>query len=105
VLTFKSSDEIKAEVLGHEGSHTADRQDYVAALMTANYANPSMTPEAGRDLPENLTKYKTENRAYHVSSYVQEYQNTPGKFWNKGWREADRQKAINNHLILTICIK
>lgn len=97
-MTFGSSDNITTETLAHEGSHAGDRQDYFAALMDANNKNPSMTDEDGRNLRENLTKYATENSAYHATSYIQEFTNTPGQFWNKGWKEADRQKAIDSHL-------
>jgi RHS repeat-associated protein len=98
VMTFKSSDDMTAEVLSHEGSHTEDRQKFIAAMFAASAKDPLFSDEMAKSLPENLTKYVTESKAYHNSSYVQEYKGVEGEYWKRGWAEVDRQKAINNTL-------
>jgi hypothetical protein len=97
VVTFGSGKNIDLETLAHEGSHVGDHQNFIGAL----FAAPApLSDEEAKKLPENVTKYVTESKAYHVSSYIEEYSNSPGDFWNKGWQEADRQKAID-HLLKT----
>jgi RHS repeat-associated protein len=98
VMTFKSADEMTAEVLAHEGSHAEDRQKFVAAIFAASAKDPSFTFEMAKALPENLTKYVAETKAYRNSSYIQEYMGVEGDYWKRGWAEADRQKAIDNTL-------
>jgi hypothetical protein len=94
VLTFKSSSAMTSEVLSHEGSHARDRQDLVTAIFATNLA----TIEESQALKQNLTKYETENRAYHNSSYVQEYKGTDTDLWQKGWKAVDIQQAIDKRL-------
>jgi len=93
-ITFKSSSEMTVENLAHEGSHAEDHQKFVAAMM----ANPGLDDEAVKQLPENLTKYATESKAYHATSYVKEYQRREGELWKRGWKEADRQIAIDGYI-------
>ena len=49
-------------------------------------------------MPENITKYATEFRAYHVSSYVDQAQSTETEVWKQGFKAVDRDKAINSLL-------
>jgi len=98
IVTFGSSASINLEVTAHEGSHVEDHQKFISALEAATAKNPSLTDADAKSLPENLTKYATESKAYHVSSYIAEYSKTPNEFWDKGMQEADRQKAIDQHL-------
>lgn len=84
-----------AEVLAHEGSHVEDHQTFVAAVFAANAKDPQFDYEMAKSLPENVTKYATESKAYHNSPYVQEYNGTEGDYWKHGWKEVDRQKAID----------
>jgi hypothetical protein len=44
-------------------------------------------------LPENVTKYATELRAYKISSAIDQAKGNPSELWNKGWKEADKSKA------------
>ncbi|MBV9240510.1 MAG: RHS repeat-associated core domain-containing protein [Acidobacteria bacterium] len=58
--------------VAHEGSHTADTQDAVRAwVRTGDYAQAQAAPS-------NVTKYETENRAYHVSADMAEHQGRSG---------------------------
>ena len=95
VMTFKSADQMTAEVLAHEGSHVEDHQNFVSAVFAANAKDPQFDYQMAKSLPENVTKYATESKAYHNSSYVQEYNRTEGDYWKHGWKEVDRQKAID----------
>ena len=84
--------------VGHEGTHVADRQDLGLAFERAlQGTNTNLTVD---DLPENITKYETEFRAYQVSSAIDQARGTPSEVWNRGWSEADRTTAIN-HLLRT----
>lgn len=98
VMAFKSADEMTAEVLAHEGSHTEDRQKFIAAMFAASAKDPGFDIDKAKALPENLTKYAAETKAYRNSSYIQEYMGVEGDYWKRGWTEADRQKAIDNTL-------
>jgi hypothetical protein len=87
---FNKNAKIEVETVAHEGSHIADRIDFVNAL------EPGMSYERWVNTPQNLTKYVTEVRAYQVSSSVAQAQGfqdlKPGGYeiWNKGWKAAER---------------
>ena len=94
-VTFDGS--IDEEGVAHEGSHIADRQELGAAVEVAlNGGDPNMTIGG---LPQNITKYASELRAYQISSSIVQVNNTPGQFWNRGWSEVDRRIAIDKHLL------
>ena len=76
--------------IAHEGSHVADYQAYLAALVNE--------PEVAAVL--NLQLYFTEDRAYTVSSYMAQalglksyYPEKMGadQLWNSGWKENERE--------------
>lgn len=95
-VTFGEGKTITGDTVAHEGSHTADRQDLGKAFERAlQGSDVNLQPE---DLPENVTKYETELRAYRVSSYLNQATNTTSAVWNKGWNAADRDKAIRSLL-------
>jgi RHS repeat-associated protein len=87
-----------AGTIGHEGSHVADRTDFIGAL-PLDLASDAAT-KMFESSPLNSTKYDTESRAYGVSASVARGQGvdslTVGRakheIWNSGWREADRMK-------------
>lgn len=95
-ITVTFGGKIEEDQVAHEGSHVADRQDlglaFERALQTTNF---TLTVD---DLPENITKYETEFRAYQVTSAVNQARGTPSEVWNRGWSEADRATAINKLL-------
>ena len=94
---FKSASDF-AVAIGHEGSHAADRTDFIEAL-PVNLGSEEAT-KMFESSPLNLTKYETEMRAYGVSVAVSRGLGfdilTIGKsgieIWNSGWKEADRMK-------------
>ena len=81
--------------VGHEGSHVADRQEAIAV-----WANTSNYNQARNGSP---TIYQTEDRAYHVSAYIAQYQNRENliygghKIWTRGMQNVDQQ-ALNTLL-------
>ncbi len=87
-----------AGTIGHEGSHVADRTDFIGALPIG--LGSDAATKMFESSPLHLTKYDTESRAYGVSASVARGQGfdslTVGKskheIWNSGWREADRMK-------------
>lgn len=96
-VTFDES--IDAGTVAHEGSHVADRIDLVAAIARITPTAPEgQLTTMINNLPENLTRYATEFRAYQVSSSINQLQNRPTEVWNNGWSEADRTNGINKHL-------
>lgn len=94
---FRSASDY-AGTIAHEGSHAADRTDFIGALPT-NLGSEAAT-KMFESSPLNQTKYETEMRAYGVSAAVARGQGfdslTIGKnkieIWNSGWKEADRMK-------------
>ena len=91
--------------LAHEGSHTADGTDFIAAL-PVSLADPAAI-EMFNNSPLNLTKYETERRAYRVSAAIAQglgYDSLKiGKdggnkyeIWNSGWKQADRITKQSN---------
>jgi hypothetical protein len=95
-VTFGQGQTITGNTVAHEGSHTADRQDLGRAFERALQGSDVNLQPA--NLPENITKYATELRAYRVSSYVDQANGTPSEVWNQGWKAVDRDKAINTLL-------
>jgi len=102
-VTFAKGQTVSAEDFAHEGSHNADRQELVAALVRAS-GDPSA--EWGY-MPENITRHQTESLAYRVGASVAQGLGrnlNPGGYevWNTGWREADRsanmQKGVKELL-------
>jgi RHS repeat-associated protein len=97
-VVFRQGNPISTDTVAHESVHVADRQDLAGAYTNASVTNPSIGDEELNNLPENLTKYQTEFKAYQVSSYVNQARNEITQVWNSGWVQADREKAINNLL-------
>jgi hypothetical protein len=90
----------------HEGQHVLDGVA-IAALFVAHNENYLAT----RNDPNGITRYQTENNAFHTQSdYYAALGQTDSDWgtWNKGWSEADdkkeaategkRQKAIDTVL-------
>ncbi|HYV24763.1 MAG TPA: RHS repeat-associated core domain-containing protein [Pyrinomonadaceae bacterium] len=82
--------------VGHEGSHVADRQDAVAVWSATGNYNLARSGSA--------TTYATEDRAYHVSAAIAQYQNRhdltfAGGFtiWKRGMTNVD-QHALDGLL-------
>jgi RHS repeat-associated protein len=81
--------------LAHEGSHAADRTDFIAAL-PVDLGSDAATAMFNSS-PLNPTKYDTETTAYRVSAAVSQglgYDSLKiGKnkieIWNSGWKQAD----------------
>jgi RHS repeat-associated protein len=63
--------------VGHEGSHVADAQDFVA----------SITPTGEADQSKNLTKYQTELKAYLVTQSILDSESEKRSFGNCGLAE------------------
>jgi RHS repeat-associated protein len=79
--------------MAHEGSHAADRTDFIAALPV-----DSSTDEATKmfaSSPLNLSSYQTEHRAYTVSAATSnglgfdDLTVDDKEVWNSGWKKAD----------------
>ncbi len=90
-VTFNQNSSIDAEGVAHEGSHVADRVELVSALTSA------MGTEDWVKVPQNVTRYATELRAYRVGSSVAQglgvdsYNANNTEYWNSGWKAADRE--------------
>ena len=93
-VTFRNADIDERTVL-HEGSHVADRQEFITDWARQE---PALTEPQVNILASNLTKYQTELKAYMVTSTVDQVTNHRGEFWNAGWSEAQKTTAINNVL-------
>jgi RHS repeat-associated protein len=101
-VVFDENAKIGTETVAHEGSHAADMVEYVRA------ATSTMSTSQLVGLPQNLTRYATELRAYNVSSYIAQAQDLPNlniggyEVWNRGWKQAERddrrQKNIDKLL-------
>jgi len=77
--------------VAHEGAHVQD------ALIFANYYNENKGYELND--PRNATQYATENRAFHVQSYLfQAMGKNDDKWgtWNKDWTKVDKSKPELN---------
>ncbi|HEY6329968.1 MAG TPA: hypothetical protein VI756_11570 [Blastocatellia bacterium] len=72
----------------------ADSEDLVDAWVSC----PGMSGAEANLLPEDITKYETERRAYLVSSLVDQLHNKETDVWKAGWKEADVLKAVNEKI-------
>jgi RHS repeat-associated protein len=88
-LNLDQADRNPIITVGHEGSHVADFQEYIA-----NRGDPGLT--AAYD----IEAFFTEDRAYTVSSYLAQAlgeksyypnANKDSQLWNKGWKENERE--------------
>jgi RHS repeat-associated protein len=61
-------------IVGHEGDHVADAQDFAA----------SITPDGAADQSKNLTKYQTELKAYLISQSILKTENEKRTFGDCG---------------------
>lgn len=97
IVTFREN-KLTSSVVGHEGSHIADRQELAKAITNLALTSPSYKLSDINALPENITKYQTESRAFKVTAAIDQYRNVETPFWKHGWKEADTHNAINDIL-------
>ncbi|HMM79030.1 MAG TPA: RHS repeat-associated core domain-containing protein [Pyrinomonadaceae bacterium] len=97
VVTFEGS--ITIGKVMHEGSHAADRNDYITGYnkRIQELIAGTSTDSDPTKLPENITLKESETRAYGVSSAIAQMTNdSASEVWKRGISESDRKTLIAN---------